>query len=52
MTSYNKCVVFEGKVQLSALSSLTLEKITVSIVHTVFVPLADRKHTLAEFYVS
>jgi len=51
MTSNNKCVAFDGKLQLSTFSSLTLEWFTLSIVHTVFV-LADRKRSLAEFYVS
>jgi hypothetical protein len=52
MTSNNRCVAFDGKLQLSTFSSLTLERLALSIVHTVFVLLADRKHTLAEFYVS
>jgi len=51
-SSNNKCVAFDGKLQLSTFSSLTLERLTLSIVHTVFVLLAHRKHSLAEFCVS
>lgn len=52
MTSNNKCVAFDGKLQLSTFSSLTMERLTLSIVHIVFDLLADTKHTVAEFYVS
>jgi len=52
MASNNKCVAFDGKLQLSTFSSLTMERLTLSIVHIVFDLLADRKHTLAEFDVS